>query len=152
MKKVILVKSLIGTKPILFRKSYELSCPAEAPACRQVSAAEYLFERERLLSDRDRLSVSLQVMEFQRRLCLCYGGGLYVGEGFIGFGYMDEGRAIIKELVCHGEDTERAAAAIARAMGAGELSYYLPAESGESYIAAKDIGLCTNCIWNVSFD
>jgi len=144
-------EELVGVKPVLYRKKTELSC-ANGMGCKKLGATEYLLEREKRLAGKCRLSVSWQMMEFQRLLCEEYGGGLYMGEGFMGFGYVDGEQALIKELICEDEKRLEAAAAIGFAMGAERAILYEPSDSGEAYIAADRDGLCTNCIWNVSFD
>jgi len=144
-------EELVGVRPALYRKKSEVPCTGSG-VCKKLDTTEYLLEREKRLAGKCRLSVSWHIMEFQRLLCETYGGGLYAGDDFIGFGYMDEGTALIKELVCEGEKRLAAAAAIGSAMGAETAILYETAESGEAYIAADMKGICPNCIWNVSFD
>lgn len=144
-------EELVGVKPVLYRKRSEISCTGAAE-CRKLSATEYLLERETRLAGKCRLSVSWHIMEFQRLLCEEYGGGLYMGEDFIGFGYVDGGAAQIKELICDEEKRIEAASAMAAAMGAEKAVLYEASEYGEPYIAADRDGLCSTCIWNVSFD
>jgi len=143
---------LLGVKPVLYRTRRELESKAILP-CRKVSASEYLIRREAILRNREHLSVSWHVAEFQRLLCEEYGGGLYLGDGFAGFAYLEEGKAMIKELVCENEDEKPlAASSIAAAMAAETAVLFEKSASGEPYIAADSALVSSECSWNMSFD
>ena len=145
-------EELIGVKPVLYRKERETEC-LPGLACRKASAAEYIEVREKLLEGSEHLSVSLHLAEFQRRLCEESGGALYLGEGFAGFGYLEEGIARIKELVCAEGVSQRAAVgAMGRMMGAARALWYEADSEGEPYIAAQGGNVSENCVWNFSFD
>lgn len=143
---------LIEVKPALYRIKKEIDACAVLP-CRQCTASEYVFMREALLSGREYLSVSLPVMEFQRLICREYGGDIYIGEDFAGFGYMEEGKALIKELIIADESKKYAAAAsLVSAMGAKKGLLFENSEDGDKYIAVDTDNVSGSCLWNVSFD
>ena len=126
---------------------------ADLLCCRKVRASEYLVFREELLKNREHLSASWHVTEFQRLLCEEYGGGLFLGDDFAAFAYMEDGAALIKELVCKNEaDKSAAAASVAYAMGAKKALLFENAAEGEAYIAVDRTIVSSDCVWNLSFD
>jgi len=144
-------EKLIGVKAALYRKRTELACAALLP-CLKVSAADYLIRREDSLAGKPHLSVSLHNMDFQRLLCETYGGGLFMGDAFMGFGYKEEDCAIIKELICDDELKQSAAASIGFSMGAARAVLFEPSHEGEKYIALDTDGFAPDSVWNISFD
>lgn len=160
-------EDILGVKAAFYRESRVYDCAARYEACAEavrISTAEYGAARESMFSDTPHIRLSPAALEFEEALLSEYGGGLYAVGGGIAAGCMEDGRAVIKELLLPavGADVpgtqgaresaaQGAACAVGAAMGAGAVVLLTPAEHGEKYIAA-DAALPAGCIWNLSFD
>lgn len=143
----------IGTRCALYRRKEEL--PArEGPALVPLSPAAYNERREELLADIPHLSLSDAAIAYERVNCRCFGGDLYaVGDG-IAAASVEDGRAVLREVLCP-EDSDRQtlAAAVASALGCGQALLYSPGgPEDEAYLAAEPGAVPANCIWNLAFD
>lgn len=160
-------EDILGVKTALYRESRIFDCAPRGEAYAlavRISAAEYGSARESLLSDEPHIRLSPAALEFEEALLREYGGGLYAVKGGIAAGCMEDGCAVIKELLLPAAGTvgfgaqsvdeltaQGAAAAVGAAMGAGAVTLLIPAESGGKYISS-DTSLPAGCIWNLSFD
>ena len=145
-------KTIIGTECALHRQRFETEATAAAPV-QSLSAAEYGQRREALLKDRCHLRPSHTTLEFQRRFCEELGGGLYACGGGICAAYIEDGAAVIKELIApDGTDAASIAASIGTKLGTERAVYYLPAPDGEPYLAAGPGSVPADCVWNITFD
>ena len=144
-------EKLLGVTPRLYRARRQIACRAASPVT-PLSAAEYAHRREELLHGRPHLRLSACSMEFEGQLLAEYGGGFFAAEGGIGAAYLDDGTALVRELLCASPAAEDAAAAASGAyLGAETAELFLPAEKGEAYIAA-DGDIPAGCVWGLSFD
>ena len=67
---------LLGFECVLHRKEFEVGCAARAQVT-ELDAAQYMQRREQLLQGKNYLRPTIPTMEFQRRFCKFFGGGLY---------------------------------------------------------------------------
>lgn len=152
-------EDILGVKAALWRerRTFDLNAQGEARAqAVRISAHEYGAARERLLSGTAHIRLSPAALEFEAALLDEYGGGLYAVCGGIAAGCIEDGCAVIKELISPEERSEdmdiaESAGALCAAMGAVRALLLVPAEQGEKYIAA-DRALPAGCVWNLSFD
>lgn len=145
-------KTILGTECALHRRRYEIES-ADIAAAQSLSAAEYGQRREALLKDRCHLRPSHTTLEFQRRFCEGLGGGLYACGGGICSVYLEDGAAVIKELIApDGTDAADIATSIGAWLGTKLAVYYLPAPDGEPYLAAIPGEIPSDCVWNITFD
>ena len=142
---------LIGVDCALYRVRREIDC-APLEAAGELSATEYLLWREKLLQGRCFLRPSQPTMEFMRRFCKFFGGGLYACGSGICTAELDGDLCVVKELIAPVEDCEKIAASVGARLGAKRCAYYLPAPEGEPYIAAPPGAVPPDCVWNLSFD
>ena len=99
------------------------------------------------------LPPSPATLEFQRRFCQFFGGGLYACAGGICTAEKDGELCLIKELIAPDPDACAAiAASVGHMLGAKLSVYYLPDREGEAYIAAQPGRIPADCVWNLSFD
>lgn len=144
-------KTILGTECALHRQRFEVKAAAVIPT-QNLSAAEYGRRREALLRDHCRLRPAHTTLEFQRRFCEELGGGLYACGGICA-AYLEDGAAVIKELIApKGTDAAAIAASIGAALGTERAVYYLPAPDGEPYLAAIPGSIPPDCVWNITFD
>jgi len=143
---------LLGFECVLHRKEHEVGCAARALP-KELDAGEYLQRREQLLQGKNYLRPTLPTMEFQRRFCKFFSGGLYACGGGICTAELDGDTCLIKEIIANDpEDCVTIAASVGHMLGAKTSIYYLPARDGESYIAAPPGSIPADCVWNLSFD
>jgi len=143
---------LLGFACVLHRREYEVGCQALAQT-EEVNAAEYMRLREQLLEGKAHLCPTQTTLEFLRRFCRFYGGGLYASAGGICAAELDGDVCVIKELLAPApEDCVAIAASVGKLLGAKKTVYYLPARDGESYIAARPGSIPADCVWNIAFD
>ena len=144
-------KTILGTECALHRQRFEVKAADIVPA-QSLSTLEYSQRREALLKDRCRLRPAHTTLEFQRRFCEELGGGLYACGGICS-AYLEDGAAVIKELIAPvGTDAAAIAASIGAALGTERAVYYLPAPDGEPYLAAIPGEIPSDCVWNITFD
>ena len=144
-------KTILGTECALHRQRFEVKAADIVPV-QSLSAAEYGQRCEALLKDRCRLRPAHTTLEFQRRFCEELGGGLYACGGICS-AYLEDGAAVIKELIApKGTDAAAIAASIGAALGTERAVYYLPAPDGEPYLAAIPGSIPPDCVWNITFD
>ena len=137
-------KAILGTECVLHRQRFETEATAVAPV-QSISAAAY--------SQRCRMRPSHTTLEFQRRFCEELGGGLYACGGGICAAYLEDGAAVIKELIApDGTDAAVIAASMGAELGTARAIYYLPAPDGEPYLAAIPGEIPSDCVWNITFD
>ena len=145
-------KAILGTECALHRQRFEVDSAAAAPV-QSLTEAEYGQRREALLRDRCHLRPAQTTLEFQRRFCEELGGGLYACGGGICSAYLEDGAAVIKELIAPaGTDAAGIAASIGAELGTARAIYYLPAPDGEPYLAAIPGSIPPGCVWNITFD
>ena len=143
---------ILGTECVLHRRRFETEAENVIPV-QSISAAEYGQLREALLKDRCRIRPSHTTLEFQHRFCEELGGGLYACGGGICAAYLEDGAAVIKELIAPGgTDAADIAASVGAALGTKRAVYYLPAPDGEPYLAAVPGSIPSDCVWNITFD
>lgn len=142
-------ESIIGTKHRLFRKKTELK--AAFGAAEILSPAEYSELREKFLSDKEHMKASPAVIEFERELCLAYGGELFRTEKGIAAAYIEDGACHIKELLTAG-NKEQEAAALAAFLQTEKAVLWEASSEGIDYIAFDSSIMNKNCVWNISFD
>lgn len=118
-----------------------------------LSARDYLSARESALQGVPYLRPDAAAMEFEAVLLREYGGGLYRVGSAIAAAYIEDGCAIVRELICTDAQREAvsAACAVGRYLGADNVALFLPSDRGESYILS-DKKLPDGCVWNISFD
>ena len=145
-------KTILGTECALHRRRFETDAAAVVPI-QSLSAAEYGLRREALLKGRCHLRPAHTTLEFQRRFCEELGGGLYACGGGICAAYLEDGAAIIKELITPNvTDTAAIAASIGALLSTERAVYYLPAPDGEQYLTAVPGSIPADCVWNITFD
>ena len=145
-------KTILGTECALHRQRFETEAAAVAPV-QSLSSAEYGQQREALLKGHCYMRPAHTTLEFQRRFCEELGGGLYACGGGICAAYIEDGAAVIKELIApDGTDAASIAASIGAALGTKRAVYYLPAPHGEPYLAAEPGSVPADCVWNITFD
>ena len=145
-------KTILGTECTLHRQRFD-TASAAVVSVRSLSAAEYGRYREALLKDRCRMRPSHTTLKFQRRFCEELGGGLYACGGGICAAYIEDGAAVIKELIAPtGTDAADIAASVGGTLGTERAVYYLPAPDGEPYLAAVPGSVPLDCVWNITFD
>lgn len=145
-------KTILGTECALHRQRLEIGSAVVVPV-QKLSAAEYGQYREALLSDRCHMRPAHTTLEFQHRFCEELGGGLYACGGGICAAYLEDGAAVIKELIApDGADNASIAASLGAELGTERTVYYLPAPDGEPYLAAIPGEIPPDCVWNITFD
>ncbi|MBO6041142.1 MAG: GNAT family N-acetyltransferase [Oscillospiraceae bacterium] len=143
----------IGTRCALYRRS-EVIDAHEGPALIPLSPAAYNERREELLAGLPHLSLSEAAITYESINCRCFGGGLYAVGGGIAAAYVEDGRAVLREVLCSDPAGRPAlAAAAASALGCAQALLYSPGGHGdEPYLAAEPGALGTDCVWNLAFD
>ncbi len=145
-------RKLLGFECVLHRRSFEADCAPLEPAM-ELSSTEYLLWRDTLLKGRNHLRPSHPTMEFERRFCRCFGGGLYACGSGICAAYLDGETCVIKELITReSADCGVIAASVGHLLGAKKSVYYLPAREGDPYLAAPPGSIPADCVWNLTFD
>ena len=143
---------ILGFECVLHRTEHEVTCEALDDVM-EMSATEYLLWRENLLAGKNYLRPSQPTMEFMRRFCKFFGGGLYACGSGICTAELDGDVCLVKEIITRSpEDYETIAASVGKRLGAKKSIYYLPSREGESYIAAQPGSIPADCVWNLSFD
>ena len=143
---------LLGFECVLHRTEHEVTCEALDDVM-EMSATEYLLWRENLLAGKNYLRPSQPTMEFMRRFCKFFGGGLYACGSGICTAELDGDVCLIKEIITREpDDCAAIAASVGKQLGAKKSIYYLPSREGESYIAAQPGSIPADCVWNLSFD
>ena len=143
---------LLGFECVLHRRRFEVDCAEIEPAM-AMTATEYALWRETLLQGKNHLRPSHPVLEFERRFCACFGGGLYACGSGICAAYLEGDTCISKELITReSADCDTIAASVGLLLGAKKSVYYLPAREGEAYLAAPPGSIPSDCVWNLTFD
>lgn len=146
-------ESCIGTRCALYRRREEI--PArEGPEPMLLSPAAYNARREELLVGLPHLSLSDAAIGYESINCRCFGGGLYAVGGGIAAAYVEEGRAVLREVLCPDpSDRPGLAAAAAGFLGCRSALLYSPGgPEDEPYLAAEPGSLDAGCVWNLAFD
>lgn len=157
-------EDVLGVQMRLCRRR---TCVDSAPGVpvAPISGADYLARREIICATRPYLALTPAAIEFEAAFLREYGGGLYsVGGDAVAAAYVENGRAVVRELLGAPRGMERQyAAAVGAALGAatcvlwrecapgGASDVALDDETTEGYIAA-DRPLPDGIIWGVSFD
>lgn len=145
-------EEILGLHCALHRQHYAVTARPGWPAER-LCPEDYLARREALLAGRPHLRPAPAVMAFAGQFYSLFGGGLYACGGGLCATYVDDGRALIRELIApEGAAAADVAAALCAALGCREGQYVLPAAGGEPYLAAPAGLLPPDCVWNLSFD
>lgn len=134
------------------RRSVSSAAAAPLYPVEKLSAESYFARRERLLAGKSRLCPGKPVADFAQSFYECFGGGLYACGDALCAAYIENGQALIKELVAPDTPPENIAASLAAFLGCRAARYWLPSPEGEPYIAAPAGSVPANCIWNLSFD
>ena len=145
-------RKLLGFECVLHRRRFETGCAPLEPVM-ELSSTEYLLWRDSLLKGKSYLRPSNPTMEFERRFCKCFGGGLYACGSGICAATVEDGVCVIKELISAvPADCAAIAASVGASLGAKIAVWYLPAREGEPYLAAVPGSVPADCVWNLSFD
>ena len=141
-------EKLLGVRCALYRQRWVLdSRPGPEP--QPLGAAEYARRREALLRGRPHLRLSEAAMRLEEANCRASGGFLCaVGDGIAAV-YVNGDTAEIRELL--GAPPE-AAASLGAALGTKAVQLWMPAASGEPYLAFAPADLPENTVWNLAFD
>lgn len=139
-----------GLSVQLYRERRAVECASLLPVT-PLTATDYSARRETLLHDTVHLRLTDAAAEFEGALLREYGGGYFAVSDGAAAVCMEDGRAVIKELLCPCGSIGEAAASLGAHLSAREALLFLPAERGEKYIAA-DTSLPSGCIWGLSFD
>ena len=145
-------EEILGLGCALHRKRYTVIARPVWPAER-LCPGDYLARREALLAGVPHLRPAPAVMDFAGQFYALFGGGLYACGGGLCAVYVDDGRALIRELIAPaGVAAADVAAALCAALGCQTGQYILPDNEGEPYLAAPAGVLPPDCVWNLSFD
>ena len=145
-------EEILGLGCALHRKRYTVIARPVWPAER-LCPGDYLARREALLAGVPHLRPAPAVMDFAGQFYALFGGGLYACGGGLCAVYVDDGRALIRELFAPaGVAAADVAAALCAALGCQTGQYILPDNEGEPYLAAPAGALPPDCVWNLSFD
>lgn len=145
-------EEILGLGCALHRKPYAVTARPVWPAER-LCPEDYLARREVLMAGVPHLRPAPAVMDFAGQFYALFGGGLYACGGGLCAVYVDDGRALIRELIAPaGAAAADVAAALCAALGCREGQYMLPDSQGEPYLSAPAGVLPPDCIWNLSFD
>ena len=145
-------EEILGLRCALRRQHFTVTARAAWPA-EELCPGDYLAQREALLAGRSHLRPEAAVMAFAGQFYTLFGGGLYACGGGLCAAYVDEDRALIRELIAPaGVAAADVAAGLCAALGYREGQYVLPAAEGEPYLAAPAGLLPPDCVWNLSFD
>ena len=145
-------EEILGMRCALRRREETGPAAALEPGM-ELSPTDYRFWRERLLTSLPHIRLGDGALLFQHSLCKSYGGGFFAVGDAVAAAYLDEGRCVIRELLCpEGTDRRALAASLAAHLGVGEALLCTPDPAGAPYIAAVAGALPADCIWNLSFD
>lgn len=145
-------EEILGLRCALHRKHFAVTARPAWPA-EELCPADYLTRREALLAGTPHLRPEAAVMAFAGQFYTLFGGGLYACGGGLCAAYVDEGRALIRELIApEGVAAADVAAGLCAALGCREGQYVLPSAEGEPYLSAPAGVLPPDCVWNLSFD
>ena len=145
-------EEILGLGCALHRKQHAVTARPGWPA-EQLCPGDYLARREALLAGVPHLRPEAAVMDFAGRFYALFGGGLYACGGGLCAVYVDDGRALIRELIAPaGVAAADVAAALCAALGCQAGQYMLPDSEGEPYLSAPTGVLPPDCVWNLSFD
>lgn len=145
-------EEILGLGCALHRKQYAVTARPDWPAER-LCPGDYLARREALLAGVPHLRPAPAVMDFAGQFYALFGGGLYACGGGLCATYVDDGRALIRELIAPaGMAAADVAAALCAVLGCREGQYMLPDSQGEPYLSAPAGILPPDCVWNLSFD
>lgn len=118
----------------------------------KLTGTEYMLWRENMLRGRAHVHLSSPMLEAQRALCECYGGGLYASTDGIFAAYREGERLIVREILCAQRLEADTAASAAAYLGCSEAEFWLAsARGGEDYIAS-DTALPPDTVWNLTLD
>ena len=145
-------EEILGLGCALHRKQYAVTArPCQTAV--QLCPGDYLARREALLAGVPHLRPAPAVMDFAGQFYALFGGGLYACGGGLCAVYVDDGRALIRELIAPaGAAAADVAAALCAALGCQVGQYMLPDSQGEPYLSAPAGVLPPDCVWNLSFD
>ena len=141
----------VGLRCALRRRKEEIeSRPGPVPT--PLAPEEYAARREALLRGRPHVRLGTAALGQERFNCrLCGGDLLAIGEG-IAAASVEEGVAVLRELLApEGADRTALAGAVAAALGAERALLYTPDAAGEPYMAA-DRPLPADCAWGLALD
>ena len=121
----------------LYYVNHRLSClsPATPPA-KLLSAEEYGVLREDLLAGKSHVRLSPPALQFQRKLCVCYGGGFYAAGDSIFCAYRDGDFLRLPELLSP----------------EGSPPPFDGLRTEEVPYLCSDAPFPDGCVWNLSFD
>lgn len=134
---------IIGTKYRL-RRTYRETDSAPLLPVAPLSPAAYRARREELLKDTPHTVPSSGLTELTNALYQEYGGGFFsCGEG-IACALPDGNCAVVLELIAPTGGEQDAASSVGAFLGKAKTGYYIPSETGDSFIAS-DTPLPADC-------
>ncbi|MCR5575908.1 MAG: GNAT family N-acetyltransferase, partial [Oscillospiraceae bacterium] len=141
----------IGASCLLRREKHIV--PAEKKVdIMELTGTEYMLWRENMLRGKAHVHLSTPMMEAQRALCACYGGGLYASTDGVFAAYREGERLIVREVLCAQGLAADTAASAAAVLGCREAEFCLPAASGGEAYIASDAALPAGTVWNLTLD
>lgn len=157
-------EDVIGVKKCMSRTCTLLSS-SPAVSVAPISATDYNNKRKGICFTLPHLSLSNSATEFEAAFLREYGGGLFaVGDNAIAAAYVDNDRAVVRELLGTEESLQcECAAAVGAALGTKRVELWRECDFAESgvhanatgriygYIAA-DRPLPAGLVWGISFD
>lgn len=160
-------EDVLGVRMRLCRRCTRVDSAPGVPVA-PISGADYLARREVICAARPYIALTPAAIEFEAAFLAEYGGGLYsVGGDAVAAAYVENGRAVVRELLGAPRGMERQyAAAVGAALGAATVEQWRECAPGgapecalyendeditEGYIAT-DCPLPDGIIWGVSFD
>lgn len=145
-------EEILGLGCALHRKRFSVTARPAWPVER-LCQEDYLARREALLAGVPHLRPAPAVMDFAGQFYSLFGGGLYACGGGLCATYVEDGHALIRELIAPaGVAAADVAAALCAALGCRGGQCFLPAAVGEPYLSAPAGVIPPDCIWNLSFD
>lgn len=130
-----------------------------------ISATDYNARRESICLSLPHLRLFPAAMEFEAAFLREYGGGLFaVGDGAIAAAYVDNDRAVVRELLGAAESLRcEYAAAVGAALGTETVELWRECGFAESGVHANEVGhidgyiaadrsLPDGLVWGISFD
>ena len=145
-------EEILGLRCALHRKHCPVAAKPVFPVERLCSG-EYLARREALLAGRPHLCPEAAVMAFAGQFYTLFGGGLFACGGGLCAASVEDGQALIQELIApEGVAAADMAAALCAALGCRDGQFMLPSPQGEPYLAAPAGVLPPDCVWNLSFE
>ena len=142
---------ILGFETALYRKRAETAARDEEMPMK-MNATEYSMMRESLLKGSTYLRLSVFALDFERRLCELYGGGLFASMSGICTAQKDGDTCVIHEMIS--QNPEYTAASVAFSLGCKKAVWFTPCAEGEGekYIMAEKGKIPPETVWNIAYD